>query len=565
MLSDALGESVLLLPASDLHTVTLRVLPGSDAANLTTDAIVSMCSAREITTRAIDRDAIDALIQRANEQHAAAQDEHGEGDSEERPLEAIIARGTPPTHGTNGRFELDPHLAQQLERIKAAKASDATARSDDAVNPDSSDTNDAAVDHYNTSAFVIVDRETVIGRLTPPTEGEDGTDIHGDIIPAQPGRRATLDEHPSITVRRDGTIIANKHGRLVVRPGIVRVDHELVIRGNVDFSTGNIRFPGDVTITEGVKDRFRIESERSVRVLRLVEAAFIHADLDAVLETGAAGRERGEIHAARDIHAGYLDAVAIHAGRDCTVEREITNCTADVGRNLVVSNGILRAGGLSLRLRLRRRHHRGPGWCGDRDRTGSTRSAVRDGPQTRQRRAGHRNPGRRSRGGTEKLSARHQTDGVAGRGPLRARIPCFQRPSPAPTRRRSPRKAQGGAPISAAAVADLQKGHRSGHHHPFRPVSTQSSRRGQRPAPTRLAPKRATDGPRDSNRDGHAPSNRSSSWHSTRTRLTYASPKASLSPRASCIKTSRPPDGSHPRHHSPRHRSTAAMPNTPSA
>jgi uncharacterized protein len=233
------------------------------------------------------------------------------GDTPGQAFEAVIARGTPPRDGEDGRFEPEPSLAGR----SAPPPTDA----------------DVAVDHYSASAFVIVPEGAVLGRLVPPTPHTDGRTVTGKPIPATPGRPFDVGDSDSVSVEPDGRVVARRTGILQMRPRL-RIRDELVIDEAVDFSTGNIDFPGNVRIKGGVRDRFVVRSGGSLAVQGLVEAATVHARTDARLLRGVAGRGKGRVRVGRNLHALYLDSAVVRVGRDMVVDNEMIECDAAVGR-----------------------------------------------------------------------------------------------------------------------------------------------------------------------------------------------------------------------------------------
>jgi uncharacterized protein len=234
----------------------------------------------------------------------------------EEPFEVVIATGRAPVPGEDGHFELDPALEEPDPSEKQVEPEE---ESED-------------IDYYAQSKLQIVLAKQRIGRLVPPTEAVDGEDVAGKTITAKPGKQCNIRPDATIRMESDGTLFAIESGILETVGDVLKIESELNINGYVDFSTGNVDFPGDLSVTKGVRDRFVVSSDKSIEIRELVEAASLKAGLDITLLRGAAGRGKGSVHAGRDLHTKYLDAVKGQVGRDAFINNELNECELCVGR-----------------------------------------------------------------------------------------------------------------------------------------------------------------------------------------------------------------------------------------
>ena len=254
------------------------------------------------------------------------------------PYEAVIAEGTKPEMGCNGEFHLEPELEQIYEQIQARE-------SEQTETPESTD--QEPQDHHNRTMLMIVKPGQRLGSLTPPTDGVDGVDVSGKTLSTKPGKPAIEEfDSESIECRDDHSVVAKIGGQLIIQQGKVGINPTLEIKGNVDFSTGNIDFPGTIEISEGVRDCFVVQSGESISVAGLVEAATLKAGKDLVLKRGMAARDKGLAEAGRDLKANYLDNVTGQAGRDLLVDKEITNSRISVGRQTIAPSATIIGGEL---------------------------------------------------------------------------------------------------------------------------------------------------------------------------------------------------------------------------
>lgn len=251
-----------------------------------------------------------------------------------------LSKGTEPKHGSAGKFELSEAL-QEAERLRTAARN---RHISDAESPATTDDDDEALCHYNRSTLQIVRKGESIGKILPPRPGVDGVDALGRSVAANNPKPFVPEPSPDIRVEDDFTVTALRGGLLEVDGNIIKVISPLVITGAVDFSVGNVDFPGSVEIAGGVKDRFRVRAEEDITVADVAEAAEIHAGRDLNLDRGMTARGKGSFSAGRDAKIMYIDSATGTVGRHLQVMREIKNSKLTLQGELR-ANGARVAGG----------------------------------------------------------------------------------------------------------------------------------------------------------------------------------------------------------------------------
>ncbi|MFP4144922.1 MAG: FapA family protein [Phycisphaeraceae bacterium] len=206
--------------------------------------------------------------------------------------------------------------------------------------------------HYDRSAYVLVESGQTIARITPPTHGEDGRDVTGKPLIAQPGRDVELKLDETVMRSSQGELVAQIEGVLVRSGEEVRISPQLEVPDYVDFSTGNIDFDGDVVVGKGIRDCFLVAATGNVEVSGLIEAATIRCGGDLMARGGMAGRERGEVHVGGSLHARYLDNLEGDVGGDLVVEREAINAWLGVSGEAQVARGSIIGGKLTVAKRI---------------------------------------------------------------------------------------------------------------------------------------------------------------------------------------------------------------------
>ncbi len=248
------------------------------------------------------------------------------------PIERVVSESTPPEHGSDGGFEwvegYNPETDSEAEQ--AGEAAD--------------DSDDERVDFYNCVSYIRVTAEDHVATLLEATDGEDGLDVKGGIIPAKPGKRFNINIDRSLKVDRDGRVTAGISGMLEYKKGTLRVVQLLEVSEYVDFSTGNIDFEGSVVVREGVRDRFVVKATENLTVDGLVEGATLIAGGDLHCRRGMAAKERGGVLVDGDVHVGYLNNVRARIKGNLVVRRELMDCELVVGGGLLCDQGAIVGG-----------------------------------------------------------------------------------------------------------------------------------------------------------------------------------------------------------------------------
>lgn len=241
------------------------------------------------------------------------------------PEPVVIAQGTPPVHAKNGQI-------QKLFALPDAPES-----------PEAENEQNQTQSFYDRSDIVNVEKGQELVKLIPPQAGEDGLDVYGKAIPHKLGREVQLKLGPNVEQKAD-IVYATTSGKLEFSLEKISVNEILEIAGNVDFSVGNIHFPGDVVIRKNVLDLFKVHSESTIAVHGVVEAAEIQAGKDVVCTGGVAGKEKGVIIAGGEIQCKYITNAKVRAGKNIIVHTEIVNCDLICKGSVTIENGKLVGG-----------------------------------------------------------------------------------------------------------------------------------------------------------------------------------------------------------------------------
>lgn len=185
------------------------------------------------------------------------------------------------------------------------------------------------VDYTALNLICNVKEGQEICRLIRPTEGEPGRTVLDQEVPAKSGKAVPLPKGRNTEASEDGdALLATIPGHVEFTGRSFQVKPVLDIDGDVDFSTGNIKFVGDVNIKGDVISGFAVNAMGNVYVGGVVEAGgTVEAGGDLTVVKGILGDGSTVIRAARCIFAKYIENATIYVREnlqtDCIVNGRI--------------------------------------------------------------------------------------------------------------------------------------------------------------------------------------------------------------------------------------------------
>ncbi|MDR2362834.1 MAG: FapA family protein [Spirochaetaceae bacterium] len=222
-----------------------------------------------------------------------------------KPVKAVvIAKGEPPIDEILEYYELNHELTPKPEQPLP--------------NPQN------RIDYRAQSPFVIVKKGQILAYKRPQEKGQDGTNIHGLIIPRRVQRPEGVSGGSNTRTDADH-IIAETAGQLIENKNVISVQDSLVIKGSVGYATGNIIFPGDVIIDGPVSDGFKIYSGGSVTIKQTFDVTDVITKNDLTVAGGIIGRGRALVKVGGSLRAKFIENCRVACRKTLTVETEIIN------------------------------------------------------------------------------------------------------------------------------------------------------------------------------------------------------------------------------------------------
>jgi len=187
---------------------------------------------------------------------------------------------------------------------------------------------DGRIDFKEVGSIIQVQKNQEILKVIPGIKSQDGYDVYGEAVAAQPVDMDLLKKGENLVLSPfDNSIYVSAiDGCVKVIKNKVSVLPVAVINGDVDLDTGNITFNGTVHVTGSVKPGFRIQADNDVIVDEEVEDALIIAGNNVTVKLGVMGKEAGKIIAGGDVSAKFLQNAKVEANGNVNVEDSIINC-----------------------------------------------------------------------------------------------------------------------------------------------------------------------------------------------------------------------------------------------
>ncbi len=232
------------------------------------------------------------------------------GKSKQRQKDVVIAKGVPPVQGKNAQLILKENEEEE-------------------ENTDS-------IDYREINTFTTVKENEIVGRLFPPTQGKSGKDIFGREIlpPSGSNLNYTAGENVQAATKTDTAeafyesgyiskqelsdysdeqmeiteFVALASGILRVKENTISIEELLEIKGNVDYSTGNIRLEkGSVKIKGTILSGFIVSAPGDIFVSQTIEDAQVEAGNNLEVKGGIVAGDWGKVNAKGNINAHYIE------------------------------------------------------------------------------------------------------------------------------------------------------------------------------------------------------------------------------------------------------------------
>ena len=212
---------------------------------------------------------------------------------------------------------------------------------------------DGSVDYRELNVISHINEGDLLAKLFPEDRGIKGYDVQGREIKPKQVRSLQLEYGNNIRVSEDKTELYSEvtgHASLV--NGKVFVSDVYEVPADVDNSTGNIDYPGNVTVRGNVKGGFSIIAKGDIVVEGVVEDALIQAGGQIIVKRGIHGMTKGILRAQGNVICKFIENATIISGgyveTDSILHSKVSAATEVrvSGKNGFITGGVIRAGSL---------------------------------------------------------------------------------------------------------------------------------------------------------------------------------------------------------------------------
>ncbi len=231
----------------------------------------------------------------------------------------LIASGIPPEDGRDGYIQY--YFPTSEEIIPTVESGD------------------GRVDFRNLNLIHNVKKGDLLAERFPAVEGKSGQTVTGKVILPKAVNNPPLAGGRDTELESSGArLLASKDGHVSMVDGKPTVISVYSVKGDVNFSVGNIDFVGNVQITGDVKAGFSVRSGGDVEIFGMVEAADVFAEGNILIKNGVFGAGKCHLAAGGNILARYVENASLRAGKDITVNDSISRSQVRAGGKIKVKS-----------------------------------------------------------------------------------------------------------------------------------------------------------------------------------------------------------------------------------
>ncbi|NLB89218.1 MAG: DUF342 domain-containing protein [Syntrophomonadaceae bacterium] len=243
----------------------------------------------------------------------------------------LVAEGKPPVNGENAKIVFKfPLLSERI----GPKIDE-----------------DGKANYHDLGLIYNVKMGQLLAEKIPATPGTPGIDVTGKVIPPKPGLDFRLPKGKNtFSDDNDTMVLAAIDGNVTIRDNRIVVDQVYELNGDVDFSSGNIDFVGDVVIHGNVNSGFKVHAEGDIQVNGFIEGAEVVAKGNIFVRGGITTGNKGIVKAGGDLVARFVDNSRVEAGGDILIRKAIIQSVVKAGgsvrvrdRKATILGGVIQA------------------------------------------------------------------------------------------------------------------------------------------------------------------------------------------------------------------------------
>ena len=210
---------------------------------------------------------------------------------------------------------------------------------------------DGSVDFHHLDVISSVTAGSVLAELTPAVQGKPGIDVCGGLLRPTKVKQRILRVGKNIRLSEDGLkAYSEVDGHATLEGDQIFVSNMYEVPANVDTSTGDIDYEGNVLVHGNVMAGYSIKAKGDIVVEGVVEGAMLCAGGHIILKRGIQGMDRGVLKADGNVISKFIESATVEAGGYVTADAIMhSNISAkgDItveGKKGYITGGTIRSG-----------------------------------------------------------------------------------------------------------------------------------------------------------------------------------------------------------------------------
>jgi len=324
------NDTISVLPISFNGSVEISISPDEMIASLLVHPAFhggSMPTAKDIHSQLLENGVVHGIDEKGLAELA---DGFAQGRIPEEPV--IIARGTLPVDGKDGELKFYFNTETSLKPK---------------LNPD------GRVDYKDINIITSVSKDQKLASVCPPTKGVAGKTLTGGVLDASDGKPAKLaaGANTRIDPACPDCLLSNIEGVVRFNGNSIEVNEGFTVEGNVDFSTGHIKYEKDVLVKGDVKSGFDVQCGGDLQVCGTIEDSNLTIGGSALCRYGFIGQGKGCMTAEGNVNLGFIKNQTVRCWMSVNVAREVINSSIFARNTITIHGSPLSAAGGALTAR----------------------------------------------------------------------------------------------------------------------------------------------------------------------------------------------------------------------
>jgi uncharacterized protein len=207
------------------------------------------------------------------------------------------------------------------------------------------------VNYHKLHLVSNVKKEQLLAELTQGSEGFDGIDVFGNVVPAKNPKPVRLLRGKNTYLEENNTkLFASVDGMVRIDDNKIVVNESYNVANNVGVSTGDIEFNGTVIVSGNISSGFKVIAKGDVEVMGVIESAVVEAGGNIIAHRGIQGGSNCKIRAKGDLNTKYIENADVRVGGTIHSEAILhSNVSASDeitvdGKKGMISGGVVRSG-----------------------------------------------------------------------------------------------------------------------------------------------------------------------------------------------------------------------------